>query len=241
MRRSQVLAGLLGLALLVACGGGGSPSSMPGSPQNDPLCTSSGFLENPQYTQSGAHMGPPFPFYRHVFCTTETEKVTYAFEMSDAQGRVHAIFALEFRDFQKTGQEATATYVQSTFRAITDFAEENALSKWLNCRDMIRLRQEFVIDDCYEVDSAFVMWMSGQQKEYFPCGINVGPVNVRDYEGDEVPARIYGGEREPLTGDLFEAGDEVTLQTDRRLSGVYLPTSFFGSLGFSRELSECGG
>ena len=147
-------------------------------------------------------------------------------------------FALEFRDFRRAGQKATATYVQSTFRAITDFAEENALSKWLNCRDMTRLRQEFVIDDCYEVDSAFVIWMSGQRQD-FPCGIDVGSVNVRDYEGDEVPARIYGGERDPLTSD--EAGDEVTLQTDERIRGVYLPTMFFGDISFSTELSECGG
>ena len=234
MRRSLVL---VGLALLVACGG--SPSSMPGSPRDDPLCTSSGFRANPQYTQSSAHAGPPFPFHRYVFCTIETEKVTYAFELSDAQGRVHAIFALEFRDFRRAGQKATATYVQSTFRAITDFAEGNALSKWLNCRDMIRLRQEFVIDDCYEVDSAFVMWMSGQRQN-FPCGINVGPVNVRDYEGDEVPVRIYGGERSSLTGGLFE-GDEVMLQTDERIRGIYAPTMFFGDMGFSTELSECGG
>lgn len=227
---------LVGLALLVACGG--SPSSMPGSPRDDPLCTSSGFRANPQYTQSSAHAGPRSRSIAMSFALPKPKRSRNAFELSVAQGRVHAIFALEFRDFRRAGQKATATYVQSTFRAMTDFAEGNALSKWLNCRDMIRLRQEFVIDDCYEVDSAFVMWMSGQRQN-FPCGINVGPTNVRDYEGDVVPARIYGGERNSLTGDLFE-GDEVMLQTDERIRGIYAPTGFFRDMGFSTELSECG-
>ncbi len=234
--------GVLAIALLV--GGCANQQSASGLPRGSDGCTNSGFLVNPQYTRSNGQMGPPFPFYRHVFCAFGT-RATYSFEMSDARKRVHAIFALEFRGFQRTGQRATGTYVRSTFQAITDFAEGNALGKWLNCRDMIRSREEFTIDDCFEIDGDFVMRIGpgrpgGQAGEYFPCGINVGPVDVRDYEGDEVPAGIYGGEWGSLTGGLSE-GDRVAFETQGGLNGVYVPEIFLGDIGFSMELPRCGG
>ncbi len=52
--------------------------------------------------------------------------MSYSFEMSDARKVVHAVFTLEFSDFEITVHGATASYEQSTFRAITDFAVRNA-------------------------------------------------------------------------------------------------------------------
>ena len=242
---ARTFAGIGIWAITLLVGGCANQQSASALPRGSDDCTDSGFLVNPQYTVTNGQIGPPFPFYRHVFCAFGT-RATYSFEMSDARKRVHAIFGLEFRDFQPTGQRTTATYVRSTFQAITDFAEGNALGKWLNCRDMIRSREEFTIDDCFEIDSDSVMRIGpgvpgGQAGEYFPCGINVGPVNIRDYVGDRVPTGIYGGEWNSLTGGNLREGDRVTLEAQGGLNGVYVPEMFLGDIGFSMELSRCGG
>ena len=171
--------------------------------------------------------------------------MTYSFALSDARKTVHAVFGLEFSDFEKSEQGATATYQQSTFRVITDFAEGNALSKWLSCRDAIRSRTEFVIDDCEEVDFDSIVRIGPGERgardaESFPCGINVGPDHVRDHDGDEVPEDVYSGRRSSLTG-MIERGARMSLYTDERIEGVYVPEIFFRDLTFSAELSACGG
>ena len=155
------------------------------------------------------------------------------------------MFTMELSDFGRTADGAVAKYERTKFQAITGFAKGNALSKWLNCRDMIRSGEEFVIDECTEVDSVDVRRVGardpgGQPQEAFPCGINVGPDAVRNYAGDVVPASVYAGERGRLTGG-FTRGDEHTLLTDSRIEGVYVPQRFFADLTFATELSECGG
>ena len=207
-------------------------------------CTRSGFLENLPYAEENASRGPPFAFMRHSFCTYEDRgQVTYTFEMSDAHQQVHAVFTITFNSFTRTSEGATAAYRHTTFRAITEFAEQNSLSKWLNCRDAIRSRQEFIADRCYEVDRVDVRRIApgapgGQGVGPFPCGINVGPDRVRDDHGDEVSRSVYGGERHHLTG--WQQGEVLELVTDDRIEGIYLPSGFFPNIGFSTRLSACG-
>ena len=208
-------------------------------------CVGFHFLENRSYTAANGSEGPPFPYYRHSFCTFEERgEVSYSFALSDARKTVHAVFTLVFSDFEATGMSATARYERSTFRVITDFAEDNALSKWLNCRDAIRSRTEFVIDDCLEVNESIVRIGPGEPgapgREGFPCGINVGPDSVRDYPGDTVPDDVYSGARSSLTG-MIGPGSPMSLRTDERIEGVYVPEIFSGDLTFSTELSPCAG
>ena len=213
---------------------------------NRPVCTSSEFLENRQYISEGGSQGIPFPLLRHSFCThQDRDLVRYSFELSDARKTVHAVFALEFSAFEMTPDGAAeAIYERSTFQAITDFAVGNALSKWLSCREMIRSKEEFAIDQCTEVDGGIrhvgAGEPGGQPEELFPCGINVGPDGVRDYEGDEVPESVYAGERMSLTGGAMK-GDPQRLKTDSRIAGVYVPAMFFDALTFATELPPCGG
>lgn len=212
----------------------------------EPRCVSSEFLENEPYLRDNARQGIPFPFLRHSFCTLEDEnRVRYSFEMSDAHKVVHAVFTLEFSDFAVKADGATATYERSTFRAITDFAVGNALSKWLSCREDIRSRDEFIIDECTEVHGDDVRHVragdpGGQPIEAFPCGINVGPDDVRHHQGPTVPGSVYAGTRNQLTQG-FTMGERHDLKTDSRIGGVYVPAGFFGILTFATELSECGG
>ena len=171
--------------------------------------------------------------------------VRYSFELSDARKTVHAVFALEFSAFEMTQDGAAeAIYERSTFQAITDFAVGNALSKWLDCRDMIRSKKEFAIDQCEEVSSGIrhvgAGESGGQPEAVFPCGINVGPDGVRDHEGDEVPASVYPGKRVSLTGGAMK-GNPYQLKTDSRIAGVYVPAMFFDGLTFATELPACGG
>lgn len=176
-------------------------------------------------------------------------EATYSFALSDARKTVHAVFALEFSDFEfsdfeESERKATATYERSTFQVITDFAEDNALSKWLSCRDAIRSRTVFAIDDCEEVDSDSVVRIGpgergAQDAESFPCGINVGPQHVRGHDGNEVPEDVYPGRRSSLTG-MIERGTRMSLYTDERIKRVYVPEIFFRDLTFSSELSSCG-
>ena len=210
----------------------------------DPRPCDAYFLENRLYTATNGAEGPPFPYYRHSFCLEVSGEATYSFALSDARKTVHAVFALEFSDFEKSEREATATYERSTFQVITDFAEDNALSKWLSCRDAIRSRTVFAIDDCEEVDSDSVVRIGpgergAQDAESFPCGINVGPDRVRGHDGDEVPEDVYPGRRSSLTG-MIERGTRMSLSTDERIEGVYVPEIFFRDLTFSSELSSCG-
>lgn len=206
-------------------------------------CKRSGFLENGPYTEENARRGPPFAYMRHTFCTHEDrDQVSYTFEMSDARKQVHAVFTITFSSFMRTGEGASARYRHTTFRAISDFAEQNALSKWLTCRDGIRSRQEFRADNCYEVDHADTRRIApgepgGQAGAAFPCGINVGPDRVRDDPGDEVSRLVYGGERGHLTG--WQEGEEIDLVMDDRMEGIYLPAGFLPNIRFSTGLSEC--
>ena len=171
--------------------------------------------------------------------------MSYSFEMGDARKTVHAVFGLEFSDFERKDGGASAIYERSTIEVKTDFALGNALSKWVTCRDRIRSRQEFTIDGCFEVDSASIVRIGagepgGEAETDFPCGINVGPRRVRDYAGDEVPTSIYPQEqRKPLVVTLTQ-GDRADLHTDERIEGVYVPDLFFRALTFSPTLSPCG-
>ena len=216
-----------------------------GPPDSEMSCVGFHFLENRSYTATNGSEGPPFPYYRHSFCTSEERgEVSYSFALSDARKTVHAVFTLGFSDFEETGISATARYRRSTFRVITDFAEGNALSKWLNCRDAIRSRTEFVMDDCLEVGEpeSIVRIGPGEPgapgRGGFPCGINVGPDSVRDHPGDTVPDDVYSGERSSLTG-MLAPGTPMSLRTDERIEGVYVPEIFFRDLTFSTELSAC--
>lgn len=220
----------------------------PGTGRDDrPVCTSSEFLENAQYINESGRKGIPFPLLRHSFCThQDRDLVRYSFELSDARKTVHAVFALEFSAFETThdGAAAEAIYERSTFQAITDFAVGNALSKWLDCRDMIQSKEEFAVDLCKEVSSGIrhvgAGEPGGQPEDLFPCGINVGPDGVRDHDGDEVPASVYSDERKSLTGDA-KKGVRLQLKTDSRIAGVYVPAMFFDDLTFATELPACGG
>lgn len=210
----------------------------------DPRPCAAYVLENRLYTAANGAEGPPFPYYLHSFCLEVSGEATYSFALSDARKTVHAVFALEFSDFEESEREATATYERSTFQVITDFAEDNALSKWLSCRDAIRSRTVFAIDDCEEVDSGSIVRIGpgehgAQDAESFPCGINVGPDRVRGHDGDEVPEDVYSGRRSSLTG-MIERGTRMSLHTDERIKRVYVPEIFFGDLTFSSELSSCG-
>ncbi len=241
------------LALLVSCNPYADTQAFerpvrdfPQSPDGGSLpCAAGYFLENRLYTAANGAEGPPFPYYRHSFCTSpESGKMTYSFALSDARKTVHAVFALEFSDFEKSERGATATYERSTFRVITDFAEGNALSKWLSCRDAIRSRTEFVIDGCQEVDRDSIVRIGpgergAQDAESFPCGINVGPDDIRGHDGDEVPEDVYSGRRSSLTG-MIERGARMSLYTDERIEGVYVPEIFSQDLTFTAELSACG-
>ena len=219
----------------------------PGTGGDDsPVCTSSEFLGNRQYIRESGRQGIPFPLLRHSFCThQDRDLVRYSFELSDARKTVHAVFALEFSAFEMTQDGAAeAIYEQSTFWAMTDFAVGNALSKWVSCRDMIRSKEAFAIDQCEEVSSGIrhvgAGEPGGQPEDLFPCGINVGPDGVRDYEGDEVPESVYSDEGKHLT-EGFTKGDRYALKTDRRIAGVYVPAMFFDGLMFATELPACGG
>ena len=231
------------VALLFSCAMPGHEDTATG---DGARCVSSEFLENGPYVLDPSQ-GIPFPFLRHSFCTLDDEnRVRYSFEMSDAHKKVvHAVFTLEFSDFAVTADGATATYERSTFRAITEFAEGNALSKWLSCRDLIESRKEFEIDRCTEVHGDDVRHVragdpGGQPEADFPCGITVGPDDVRHHEGATVPDTVYPGTRKYLT-EGFTRGQRHELKTDRRIEGVYVPAGFFGSLTFATALSECGG
>lgn len=251
------------LALLVSCDTPGTPPAAnpppdsqpppnsqppPGSqepPDSQERCVLSYFMANGQYSASNGAMGPPFPFVRHVFCITEDEDtVTYSFEMGDARKTVHAVFGLEFSDFETTEEGATATYERSTIEVKTDFAEQNALSKWVTCRDKIRSRQKFTIDGCFEVDGDSIMRIGPGHPDVdetrFPCGINVGPEGVLKHTGDEVPPSIYPEEdRGPLV-TTFMRGDRMDLHTDDRIEGIYVPGIFFQGQTFDTELAPCG-
>ena len=202
-------------------------------------------MANGQYSASNGAMGPPFPFVRHVFCITEDEDtVTYSFEMGDARKTVHAVFGLEFSDFETTEEGATATYERSTIEVKTDFAEQNALSKWVTCRDKIRSQQKFTIDGCFEVASDSIVRIGpgdlGQRARDFPCGINVGPDGVRDHDGDRVPSRVYPEEDwKPLVA-TFTRGERMDLHTDDQIEGIYVPGIFFQGQTFDTELAPCG-
>ena len=239
---------LLGCAAVVvlSCAMTGDGTGPGDGDDNRPVCTSSEFLANGPYFLSNGSQGIPFPLLRHSFCThQDRDLVRYSFELSDARKTVHAVFALEFSAFEMTQDGAAdAIYERSTFWAITDFAVGNALSKWLDCRDMIRSKEEFAIDHCTEVDGSIrhvgAGEPGGQPEDLFPCGINVGPDRVRDYDGDEVPSSVYSGERMSLTGDAMK-GDPQQLKTDSRIAGVYVPAMFFDGLTFATELPACGG
>ena len=227
---------------------GESPESdeVPATPFTEQHCAESDFLENPLYTGTNGRLGPPFPFVRHVFCLSNGDNTaTYSFEMSDAGKEVHATFAFEFSNFAKTDEGATATYQRATIEVKTDFAVGNALSKWVTCRDAIRSRTKFGIDDCLEIHEVSIVRIGpgepgAPDQDRFPCGINVGPDRVRDHEGDEVPMDVYPGVRKRLTG-MRTQGDRTNLYTDTRIEAVYVPESFFSTLGaYSTTLSACG-
>lgn len=210
-----------------------------------PVCQKSEFLENRQYTGTNGHEGPPFPFVRHVFCTYEDQdKVDYYYEMSDALKKVHAEFGMKYSNFKVTDQGATAQFERATFRAKTDFAQENALSKWLTCRDGVRLRNEFDMGSCFEVHEDYIVWIGpggtgGQSKDEFPCGINVGPDKVRDHQGDEVPDDVYSGAKKSLTGGAMK-DEKHNFSTNERIKGIYVPEVFEAD-HFATTLSECKG
>ncbi len=239
---------LLGCAAVVvlSCAMTGAGTGPGDGDDNRPVCTSSEFLANGPYFLSNGSQGIPFPLLRHSFCThQDRDLVRYSFELSDARKMVHAVFALEFSAFEMTQDGAAeAIYERSTFQAITDFAVGNALSKWLDCREMIRSTKGFAIDQCEEVSSGIrhvgAGEPGGQPEDLFPCGINVGPDGVRDYEGDEVPESVYSDEGRHLT-EGFTKGDRYALKTDSRIAGVYVPAMFFGDLTFATELPACGG
>ena len=251
---SRLLAATAGmvciLALLTSCDPPGLPDdrTMPEPADSQPMdsgdCIWSDHFANPVYTGTNGAQGPPFPFIRNGFCRADDGTAAYAFEMSDARKTAHVVFGIEFSDFERADERATATYERSTIEVKTEFAVRNALSKWLTCRDAIRTKEKFAIDGCLEVASASVVRigpgeLEGVGAEDFPCGINVGPDSVRTYPDDTVPSSIYPAEiREPLVTELKQ-GDTADLFTDDRIDGIYVPEIFFQSQTFSTTLSEC--
>ena len=195
----------------------------------DQNCVKSDFFINQKYTDQNGATGPPFPLVRYRFCVLESrnngDRVAFDFEMYDTQKTKHATFGQEFTEFQMTDSGGTAKYVHSTIEVVSDFAQKNALSKWLNCRDQIRTRKRFEIDSCFEIHREFITKIAPDSLEgvtatEFPCGINVGPDNVRDNSGDDTPASIYSGQKGSLVGSLT-TGDNVVLETHQEIEGIF--------------------
>ena len=236
--------------VLAATGCGGDGSDGPPITEPDDDCLISDFVVNREYFLAGGPIsGPPFPLHRYSFCINETEgTATYAQDLADAGENVHATFSLFFSNFEEPSgpaERATAVYDHTAFRARTDFAVENALSKWLNCRDNIRLKTEFIIDDCFEIDSDDVVAIEAPDAEIssedFPCGINVGPDVVADFPGDRVPDEVYSITRGSSLVEGLQRAAEVDFVSDDSLEpGLWIPSMFFEEISFETLIPACG-
>lgn len=207
--------------------------------QNDEKnCIEGNFVVNLSYTTTDGRMGPPFPFIRYSFCrlVKKENMVSFGFEFGDARKTPQAKFTLEFMDFSLSN--ASAVYVHSTFQALTEFAVENALSKWLNCRDQIRSKKRFVIDSCLEINSEYITKIEFDRSRY-PCGINVGPESVGNHAGNEVPESIYSGQRHSLTGG-FVSGEKMMFKKHDTLEKLFIPLPFLQDISYEEKLPSCG-
>ena len=176
---------ILVTAALIACADDTESPQTPETP----------WLINSGYFASDGIEGPPFPLVRFRTIIDEANStILFVQEFGDAARTAHAYFARSFTNFTRTTAGATADFNNAQFRALTDFAVTNALSKWVSCRNMVRSKMCFVITAaCLEVNPGStnditVLLPSDPtvDGDLYPCGTTVGPAEIRDASEDAI-------------------------------------------------------
>ena len=98
--------------------------------------------------------GPPFPLLRFKFDFDASEDVfLLSQQFADNNRAIGITFSQLYRIDSTTDMgHLQVTYQGTFFQAHTNFAEGNALSKWINCRHGILSRRAFRINSCLEVN-----------------------------------------------------------------------------------------